>query len=219
MQCVEVIIPWYTDDLYLPFQQQAKDVCLYAAVYQYHFLSGSFVVSDDLLAAHLIDIVHPGIIGIVAAGFLLGVEYHFPHHHSVFAQHFGQLACVDACQSGYLLTLQPISQTFTGIPMAESFAVIAHDECFRMDSSALHISGQSVFLRGERRYSIVPYQRIGQHHQLACIRRIRQAFGITCHGCVEYHFARHRLFTSERFALETASVFQYQCCFFHIYSF
>ena len=77
---------------------------------------------------------------------------------------------------------------------------------FGMDVFTLHECRQPVWLDGERRYTVVARQRISERHQLAGVRRVGQAFGITRHGCVEDHLSRYRFFKAERLAVEAAPV-------------
>ena len=84
-----------------------------------------------------------------------------------------------------------------------------------MDSLALHEVSQFVVFKGERRHAVVANERIGEHHELASIGGVGQRLGIAGHGGVEHHFACHRPFVAERFAVELCAVIQKEGYFTH----
>mgnify|MGYP005944803755 CR=1 FL=1 len=171
-----------------------------------NFLSAlARVVTDNFPATHLIHVVYTRISGL---GHIIGivVKDNLSHHHPVLAQHFRQLAGIDARNARHLFAFQPVAEAFHGIPMTVVTGIIAYDKGFGMDAFALHKYRQPVGGEGKRRHTVIAHQRIGERHQLSGIRRVGQAFGITRHGCVEDHLSRYRFFKAERLAVEAAPV-------------
>ena len=139
------------------------------------------------------------IIGIV-------VKDNLSHHHPVLAQHFRQLAGIDARNARHLFAFQPVAEAFHGIPMTVVTGIIAYDKGFGVDAFALHKYRQPVGGEGKRRHTVIARQGICKRHQLSGIRRVGQAFGIARHGSIEHHLSRYRLFITKRLAAEAAPV-------------
>ena len=208
IECIEIIVPGHAHHIHPPFQQAAQDIGLYAAVHQHHALArcsslrrlvlGQTVgrlavircaVVHDLPARHLRHKVHTLVCAETGILAVLAVHHDASHHHAVLAQYFGELSCVDARYSGHMLPFEPLRQRFAGVPVAILPAVVAHDDSACIDAVAFHVVGQAVGLEGERRHTIIPHQWVGEHHQLACIRGVGQALGVTRHGRIEHHFS------------------------------
>ena len=134
------------------------------------------------------------------------IKDNLSHHHTMFAEHFRQLAGVNTCDAGNVFTFQPVTETFHCVPVAVFIRIVAYDNRFRMDFPALHESSEPVRSDCKRGNSVVTYQRIGKSHQLSGIRRVGKALGISGHGSIENYFARHRLFVAKRLAGEPAPV-------------
>ena len=139
---------------------------LHAAVYQHNLLSRAFVVAYYLLAAHLVHEVHALVVGLRDV-IRLVVKKYLSHHHAVLAQHLGELAGVDARDSGHVLALQPVGKALGGIPVTVLLAVVGHYYCRRIDLVALHEGGDAVAPERERGDAVVSDQWIGESHQLA----------------------------------------------------
>ena len=201
-----IIVPGNANHFHVTFQQAADDVMLDAAIHKEHFLlTGSFVVTDNLLAANFIHIIHIGIRGLRHFIRFI-IKGDTSHHHPMLAKHLCQFAGIDARDARNLFAFQPVTETFHRIPMAIIFTIIAYNNGFGMDMLALHKSGKPIRFESKRRHTVIAHQRIGERHQLSGIRRVGQAFGITRHGCVEDHLSRYRFFKAERLAVEAAPV-------------
>ena len=236
VQRVEVIVPGDADNGHIPFQQAAYDVCFHTTVEEHDTLFPfSFSIGDNFFTAYTVDVVDTPVIRHfewhVKATRLhiqsgnasvfhsrLIVDQNASHHHPMFTYLFCQCTRIDTCDSGNHFPFQPVAQAFHGIPMTMLFAIIAHNNCLRMDFLTLHKRRQIVLFDRERRHPVVSDQRIGQHHQLTGIRRIGKAFRITGHGSIEHHFAGYRLIVTKREAVKLASVIQNQCrCFSNLH--
>ena len=134
----------------------------------------------------------------------------------MFTQHFGKFARVDARNAWHLFAFQPVPQTFHSIPMTVLLAIIAHDYSRSINAVTLHVSGQFIITDCERWHTIIAHKRICKSHELSCIRRVCQTFGITHHGCVENHFACYRSFITKRLTMKFGSVVKNKCYVTHI---
>ena len=211
VQRVEVVVPRHAHHLDIPFRQTTNDVRLHAAVHQDHTSARSFIISNDILAAHLLHPVHrPVVLRLQRSRFV--ARHHLPTHHSVLPQQHGQPACVDAAYGRNALTSQPFLQRLLGIPVAVLLAVVRHHQRLHVDPFGLHEPGQRLSARFG--HTVVAHKRVGHHQYLACIARIGQALGITRHGCVEHDLADSVTFGTERPPAEHSAVVQYQFRFF-----
>ena len=109
LQLVEVVVPRHTNHLKPTTYQATDDVGLHAAIYQHHSLPCTYIISNDLLAAHLLHPVH-------ASVFLLSrmlrqrrspINNYPPHHHAMLAEHLREPPRIDTRDGRNLLTLQP----------------------------------------------------------------------------------------------------------------
>ena len=76
----------------------------------------------------------------------------------MLTEHLRQSTCIDACDGGYFLTLQPSGETLTGIPVGICFAIIGYYQCLGMNLLALHKQGHTVAADACIRHTVVAYQ-------------------------------------------------------------
>ena len=200
-----VVVPRHADDLDAAADEAADDIGLDAAVDEHHLLAGALVVADNLLGRDLIDEVDALIGGL---GDVVGliVEDDLTHHHTVLAQHLGQLAGVDARDAGHMLALEPVGQTLVAVPVVVLFAIVGADHGGNVNLVALHECGQAIGLNGKRRYAVVADKGEGECEDLTGIGGVGERLGVAHHGGVEHHLAGYRLIVSEAAAAEARAV-------------
>ena len=139
--------------------------------------------------------------------FVIGIaDNDASHHHAMLTQFLSQRTRIDTVYARDLLLLQPVAQAALGVPVAILMAVIPNDNRLGVDLLALHKRSDPVRLERTRRDTVVTNERISQHHQLACVRRVRQALRISGHSGIEHDLASHRSLIAERVATEDGTV-------------
>ena len=202
-----IVIPRHTNHLYASVDEATDDVCLHTAVNKYHLLAGTLVVTDNLLAAHLVNEVYTLIVSFRDVVWFI-IKENLTHHHTMFTKHLSQLTGIDACDSWHFLALQPVGKTLHCIPVAVLLAVIIHDDGRSINLVTLHEGWQTVLLESKWWHTIVAHERECKCHQLTGVRRVGQTLWISHHGCVEHNLARYRSVISKRFAMELGSIAQ-----------
>ena len=202
-----IVIPRHTNHLYASVDEATDDVCLHTAVNEYHLLAGTLVVTDNLLAAHLVNEVNTLIVSFRYVVRLI-IKENLTHHHTMLTEHLSQLTGIDACDSWHLFALQPVGKTLHCIPVAVLLAVIIHDDGRSINLVTLHEGWQTVLLESKWWHTIVAHERECKCHQLTGVRRVGQTLWISHHGCVEHNLARYRSIISKRFAMELGSIAQ-----------
>ena len=109
LQLVEVVVPRYTNHLKSTTYQATDDVGLNAAVHQYHPLPSTFIISNDLLAAHLLHPVHASVVllSCMLRHCRSPINKDSAHHHAMLAEHLREPPRVNAGNGRNLLTFQP----------------------------------------------------------------------------------------------------------------
>ena len=202
-----IVIPWHTDHLYASVDEATDDVCLHTAVNENHLLAGTLVVTDNLLAAHLVNEVYTLIVSLRNVVRLI-IKENLTHHHTMLTKHLSQLTGIDACDSWHLFALQPVGKTLHCIPVAVLLAVIIHNDGRSINLVTLHEGWQTILLKSKWWHTIVAHERECKCHQLTGVRRVGQTLWISHHGCVEHNLARYRSVISKRFAMELGSIAQ-----------
>ena len=202
-----IVIPRHTNHLYASVDEATDDVCLHTAVNENHLLAGTLVVTDNLLAAHLVNEVYTLVVSLRYVVRLI-IKENLTHHHAMLTKHLSQLTGIDACDSWHFLTLQPVGKTLHCIPVAVLLAVIIHDDGRSINLVTLHEGWQTVLLESKWWHTIVAHERECKCHQLTGVRRVGQTLWISHHGCVEHNLARYRSVISKRFAMELGSIAQ-----------
>ena len=158
-----VIVPGHAYHLDPTVNEAPDDIGLHSAVYQHYLLTGSLVVPDNLLAAHLVNEVYSLVVGL---GDIVGliVKDYLAHHYAMLAQHLGKLARINTCNTGHVLALEPVSQALYSIPVRILLAIVGHDDGRGIDAVALHKGGNTIGLDCKRRHSIISDQRKCQRH-------------------------------------------------------
>ena len=191
-----IIVPRNAYYLYTSVQKTSDNVILYAAVNKNNLLSGSFVVTYNLLAAYFVYKVNTFIVCCRDIVRLI-IKKNLAHHYTMLAQYLCKLTRVDARYSRNVLALKPVCKTFNSIPMRIHLAVICNNYCRCIYLITFHESGNSIVFHCERWYTIVSYQRIRKYHQLTCIRWVCQTLGITHHSRIKHHLACYGRVISE----------------------
>ena len=204
--CV-IVIPRHTDHLNASVDEATDDVCLHTAVNENHLLAGTLVVTDNLLAAHLVNEVYTLVVSLRYVVWFI-IKENLTHHHTMFTKHLSQLTGIDACDSWHLFALQPVGKTLHCIPVAILLAVIIHDDGRSINLVTLHEGWQTILLESKWWHTIVAHERECKCHQLTGVRRVGQTLWISHHGCVEHNLARYRSVISKRFAMELGSIAQ-----------
>ena len=90
--------------------------------------------------------VDPRVIGF---GYLIGhvIKEYLTHHHSMLSQYLGQLACVDACDTRNVFSLEPFGQSLYAVPVTVLSTVIAYNDGASMDFVTLHELRKSIFTK------------------------------------------------------------------------
>ena len=202
-----IVIPWHTDHLYASVDEATDDVCLHTAVNENHLLAGTLVITDNLLAAHLVNEVYTLVVSLRDVVWFI-IKENLTHHHTMFTKHLSQLTGIDACDSWHFLALQPVGKTLHCIPVAVLLAVIIHDDGRSINLVTLHEGWQTILLESKWWHTIVAHERECKCHQLTGVRRVGQTLWISHHGCVEHNLARYRSVISKRFAMELGSIAQ-----------
>ena len=182
-------------------------VKLHTAVNENHLLAGTLVVTDNLLAAHLVNEVYTLVVSLRDVVWFI-IKENLTHHHTMLTKHLSQLTGVDACDSWHLFALQPVGKTLHCIPVAVLLAVIIHDDGRSINLVTLHEGWQTILLKSKWWHTIVAHERECKCHQLTGVRRVGQTLWISHHGCVEHNLARYRSVISKRFAMELGSIAQ-----------
>ena len=204
--CV-IVIPRHTDHLNASVDEATDDVCLHTAVNENHLLAGTLIVTDNLLAAHLVNEVYTLVVSLRYVVWFI-IKENLTHHHTMFTKHLSQLTGIDACDSWHLFALQPVGKTLHCIPVAILLAVIIHDDGRSINLVTLHEGWQTILLESKWWHTIVAHERECKCHQLTGVRRVGQTLWISHHGCVEHNLARYRSIISKRFAMELGSIAQ-----------
>ena len=220
LQLVEVVVPRHTNHLDATSNQAADDVGLYTAVDKYHFLLSTFIIADNIFTAYLFYPVHRAIVLFCLLRFHRSSFYNdLSHHDTVFAEHFGQSSCINACNGRNLFAFQPRCQRLFGIPVAILFAIVGYYQCLGMDAVALHEQGQPIATHTCIRYTVVANQWKCRYQYLSCIAGVCQTLRIARHGSIKYHLANRLGLITERASVEYGAVAEYQSCFSHYYLF
>lgn len=110
-QRVEIVIPRYSHDGYIAFQQAADNVMFHAAIDENHpFFSGT--VCNDFFAAYMSDLIDE--IGIDKIDFVFILKNDFSFHATLFPEQFGQFARIDTRDARYFFFFQPFAEAFHG---------------------------------------------------------------------------------------------------------
>ena len=127
----------------------------------------------------------------------------------MLTEHLRQSTCIDACDGGYFLTLQPGCEALTGIPVGICFAIIGNHQCLGMNLFTLHKQGQTVAADARIRYTVVAYQWIGGYQYLTRIAGVCQTFWIARHRRVEHHLTCCVGHVAKRPATELGAILKY----------
>ena len=202
-----IVIPRHTNYLNTSVDEATDDVSLHTAVNEYHLLTGTLVITDNLLAAHLVNEVYTLVVSLRDVVWFI-IKENLTHHHTMLTKHLSQLTGIDACDSWHLFALQPVGKTLHCIPVAVLLAVIIHDDGRSINLVTLHEGWQTVLLESKWWHTIVAHERECKCHQLTGVRRVGQTLWISHHGRVEHNLARYRSVISKRFAMELGSIAQ-----------
>ena len=198
-ELIKVIIPRHTNNLYSAANKATNNIVLYATIEQDHFLGilQTFLpIGDYFFARNLIHEVDT-FIGSFRQIVRFVIKNNLPHHYTMFAQTFREGTSVYSRDAGNMLSFQPFSKTLMSVPMAVSFAIIAHNNGRCINTVRLHEGCQAIGFHRKSRYTIIADKRIRKSHQLASIRRIGKTLGIAHHGCIKHHLTRYRLFVAK----------------------
>ena len=184
---------------------------LHAAVHEDYLFPGACIVSDNFLAAHLIDKVDFSIV-FLSHLLVTSVDDYAAGHHTAFSEHFCKFPGVNAGNPYDFFSLEPFRKAFNSIPVTVFSTVFAYDERFCMNPRTFHERCQAVVLNRERRNAIVSYERVCQHHELSRIRRVRKAFRIAAHRRVENDLTAYRFLITEGFSFKAHPVVKNKGC-------
>ena len=132
-----VIIPWHSYHLDISFYETPYNICLNTTINKDNLFADSLIISYNILATYFINKVNTFIFRL-RNDIRLVVKKNLSHHDTMFTQHLCQLPCVYACDSWDTLSLEPVSETFHGIPMAVSFTIISYYYRRSINSVTLH---------------------------------------------------------------------------------
>ena len=211
-QGVEIIVPRHSNQLYTPRNQASEYLVLYSAIHKHHSLV-SFAILPYFLAAdycHLI--VYVGVVVREVLGHAL--RNYLSEHGTLFPEHFGELAGVDAEDAGDFLLLEPFVKTLDCIPVAVLLAVVRDNEPSDVNLFGLESRAESILVKFFGRNAVIPYERVTYAEYLPRIRRVGEALGIAYHSCGEYYFSRCSRVIAETPSFQPASVLEDKRCFF-----
>ena len=151
-----IIVPWYTYDLNATVDEATDDIGFHTTINKHNPLASTLVILDNILATYKVNKINALIVGLGDIIWLV-VKEDFTHHHTGFAQHFGQFASVDACDAWHMFTLQPLGQALFSIPVRVLLAIVGNNDGRSIDSVTLHECGQTIGFKTEWGYAIVAY--------------------------------------------------------------
>src|SRR5574344_1743480 len=166
-----VIVPRNSHYLYTTFDKTSYNICLNTTINKNDFLSGTFIISDNILTRDSINKIHAFIISFWNIVWLI-IKNDFTHHYTMFTQNFCKFPGVDTRYAWNMFTFKPVSKTFNSIPMTILLAIIINNNSRSINLITLHESWNAITFNCERRHTVISNKRISQRHKLSCIRRV-----------------------------------------------
>ena len=165
----EIVVPRYADHRRVAVAQAADDVVLATAVDQYDPVP-TVTVSLRLFRADLRDEIFAVRIDELLR---LGRSFyeHLAEHHAAFADDLGDLPRIDAANGRNVVVGEPFAEAFDRVPMAVLERVVGDDQTPDVDTVRFEESEHPVFF-GKLRNAVIAHQRVGNHQNLAAVRRI-----------------------------------------------